>query len=1419
MAAFRPMGTAQGPLCPACGYPHFPFCVRHPSMPPALPPPMAFAGHLPPRVPGRPQLLHPHPPAHPPSFIPPAHHPPSLLGQPILSRGAPQANVETQVPPSAKGLMNHHLQQSGRPAENSGLLNSNSRPHAFHTQVPDPFHQSLSHSAIKDSTNHCSQFSHSLSPPNSSHSALSSVSRSPVSGWAEEDERDSDKVPAMPQWFIDQKRRSTGKVPPPNIRSGPGEFARPEENLTVSSFKPEMPVQRLNPARIERDRQLGYVDGDMQEKHRAENRLREGMTADREGSLLALYHRTEMAGLGGAHAVGREDSGVNGGGQMKAPFQPPVEHFEGGRDATVDRARRPWGVPAGEIARDPSGEQVNAFHPPGHPWISSLSPDQHQVPQHAVGRRDRLDDGRNCQVVDSASCREEQLLREHGLLDDASESHVNTRSRAFTDGPSEHWDGQVFPHGRPHFPSGVQAELGPPKHTTQGRLHIDGEQVPSMLVVEGLSPYPMRNEVRLGLGDQLHSVGKAIGFDRLQGVSERPYHDKLAPSGERSFSFSNQPSPEDEVGASHQNGQNEHNSTAPRPQEDLDELYYLKHFPQHDDRQATGGQSGSKGFQVSNGPVLLSHMPPTGQVRMREDRRSFQEAQMGYQNWPGDQRTSVNQNPGILQIPDLGQHQGPLQLVHNQGPGPFPQPAHLQPSEHSPHQNAQPLHGHFSQPMQGQQRLISSQACNMRQQPHLPLQVHFQQHTHLHPQGHLSQQPSAQSVQTQQAYQQSSPLQPSHNQQHAPPQLSVPSTQMQHSQHVNVPQHFQPQLTVINHPSSQAVLSSQSSAKQQVHQTGQSHVPRYYLNAQGMYQPYGNEALAVQGKVIDSVSDMSQVPVVPGRGQYHPLSLPEASRPPLLPPLPPPSSAPPPPPPSPPHTPPPPHSPPAAPPPPPSPSPPREHTVNIPAGSSVTTHPGTTSKQPDFDDRSHGFHYQHPQHGLHQPLQTAANQGPGFQNVGAPYMQQPLYGQQYGMHNPQFSQKLLQQKEQPKVVDAVSIFRRPGRLSRPERFVIILRGLPGSGKSYLAKALRDVELMNGGTAPRIHSMDDYFMTEVEKVEGEEGGLNSSSIVRGKKRVVKKVMEYCYEPEMEEVYRASMLKAFRKTLEEGMFSFVIVDDRNVLVADFAQFWAIAKRSGYEVYLLEPPYKDPEGCTARNVHNFTLEQIQGMAERWEAAPSLYLQLEISSLFRGDDLNAQDITEVEMDADDMEREVEEQDESFKLAGDASLPAAYSTGNGEKAPIKGDRWEVIGKEAEEDHLKPAKRRKVKEEVENDSDSSSDGEGVENNALSGLMMAYGKKDKHVQWADQQDGNSGNKGFAIGSVPEKEVCLVIGPGPGYNKASNPVEEEDKRTQADSDIKHTTKFLEQYRAEQEAFKAVFARRRHRVGGFDDDENGE
>ncbi|AQK70589.1 P-loop containing nucleoside triphosphate hydrolase superfamily protein [Zea mays] len=124
------------------------------------------------------------------------------------------------------------------------------------------------------------------------------------------------------------------------------------------------------------------------------------------------------------------------------------------------------------------------------------------------------------------------------------------------------------------------------------------------------------------------------------------------------------------------------------------------------------------------------------------------------------------------------------------------------------------------------------------------------------------------------------------------------------------------------------------------------------------------------------------------------------------------------------------------------------------------------------------------------------------------------------------------------VINACDLFKQPLRGSRPDHIVVILRGLPGSGKSYLAKALRDLEVDNGANAPRIHSMDDYFMIEVEKKVEDTEGPKSSSASKGRRQLTKKVIEYCYEPEMEETYRSSMLKAFSKTLDEGNFTFVI-----------------------------------------------------------------------------------------------------------------------------------------------------------------------------------------------------------------------------------------------------------------------------------------
>ncbi|KAL5725014.1 hypothetical protein ACHQM5_008211 [Ranunculus cassubicifolius] len=389
--------------------------------------------------------------------------------------------------------------------------------------------------------------------------------------------------------------------------------------------------------------------------------------------------------------------------------------------------------------------------------------------------------------------------------------------------------------------------------------------------------------------------------------------------------------------------------------------------------------------------------------------------------------------------------------------------------------------------------------------------------------------------------------------------------------------------------------------------------------------------------------------------------------------------------------------------------------------------------------------------------------------------------------------------DKPKIIDASSLFKRPNRESRPDHIVVILRGLPGSGKSYIAKMLRDLEVENGAKAPRIHSMDDYFMTEVEKVE--------ESLVKGKKRVTKKVMEYCYEPEMEELYRSSMLKAFKKTLEDGVFTFIIVDDRNLRVADFAQFWAIAKRSGYEVYLLEAVYKDPVGCAARNIHGFTSDGIQKMAKVWEEAPSLYLRLDIQSLFHGDDLKGNEIQEVDMDMDDVACDEGQNNTSPKKI---------------ESPNKDGAFDGTVKEERDDgpEVKQLGKSKWSQDVdEDDIDGHKMVPSKASNALSGLIQAYTKGDKSVHWGDQ----IGNTGFSIGACKKANVLsLVIGPGAGYNMKTNPLPEEENASASDISwqSKKRSVFEQQLRAERaserESFKKAVDRRRQRIGGFEMDD---
>ncbi|VEN61040.1 unnamed protein product [Callosobruchus maculatus] len=185
----------------------------------------------------------------------------------------------------------------------------------------------------------------------------------------------------------------------------------------------------------------------------------------------------------------------------------------------------------------------------------------------------------------------------------------------------------------------------------------------------------------------------------------------------------------------------------------------------------------------------------------------------------------------------------------------------------------------------------------------------------------------------------------------------------------------------------------------------------------------------------------------------------------------------------------------------------------------------------------------------------------------------------------------------------------PGRFKRPPRIV-----------------------EQGGSAPRILSLDDYFMVEQERQVMEDG----------KTQTVKE-MVYEYEADMEESYRTSLMKSFKKTVTDGYFPFIIVDNINDKVKHFGEMWSFAKQTGFQVYICQLDL-DPVLCTKRNTHNRTEQEIEDIISGWEPTPAHHPTVDASSLLHA----GGPIQEVEMEVE--EEQQQEGAGSTSVGGDAA-------------------------------------------------------------------------------------------------------------------------------------------------------------------------
>jgi len=130
------------------------------------------------------------------------------------------------------------------------------------------------------------------------------------------------------------------------------------------------------------------------------------------------------------------------------------------------------------------------------------------------------------------------------------------------------------------------------------------------------------------------------------------------------------------------------------------------------------------------------------------------------------------------------------------------------------------------------------------------------------------------------------------------------------------------------------------------------------------------------------------------------------------------------------------------------------------------------------------------------------------------------------------------------------------------KIAYIMRGVPGSGKSTIARSL-----VNGNGV--IHSTDDYF------------------VVNG---------EYRHDAARLREFHKANLDAFCQSLLRGI-PVVVCDNTNSKRWEFAPYVEAAQKAGYAVAIVSLPHPPLEVAVARNFHRVPAEAIEIMIARWE------------------------------------------------------------------------------------------------------------------------------------------------------------------------------------------------------------------------------
>jgi tRNA uridine 5-carbamoylmethylation protein Kti12 len=166
-------------------------------------------------------------------------------------------------------------------------------------------------------------------------------------------------------------------------------------------------------------------------------------------------------------------------------------------------------------------------------------------------------------------------------------------------------------------------------------------------------------------------------------------------------------------------------------------------------------------------------------------------------------------------------------------------------------------------------------------------------------------------------------------------------------------------------------------------------------------------------------------------------------------------------------------------------------------------------------------------------------------------------------------------------------------MSAEVKRVIIMRGVPGSGKSTAARMLA-----SGGREGEFWLEDKvtYFGSPEhfgdEHIEAE----RLTAIHSTDQYFVNKAGEYRFSPKRLWPNHNANYKAFRNSVDDDI-PLVIVDNTNTQRKEWKKYQDYAEDAGYWVSFHVMPHPSPKVAAARNTHGVPLDKIEQMIARFE------------------------------------------------------------------------------------------------------------------------------------------------------------------------------------------------------------------------------